>query len=269
MEFNTLNFGDTCRCFGLKSKGNETNIGGAFFGQSSFGGVSIVKECSVVNAKDLVKDKKELALFSPLGCGIQTGSGTVINAAQATTKDVVCIMGLGGVGLSAVMGAKIQNCRMIIGTDKIQSRLDLAKELGATHVIDGSTLPEGKQLGDVVKEIADGVGPSVTIDTTGVPALIKAGVEFTRNRGKILQVGSPPFDFNLELETFMVSGKQFIGAIEGQAYPPEYVPKMIKWYREGRFPIGKMMKFIPAEDFQQGLKEMHDGVTIKPILLWS
>ena len=62
--------------------------------------------------------------------------------------------------------------------------------------------------------------------------------------------------------------QQIIGAIEGQAYPPKYVPKMIQWYREGRFPVDKLMKFMPAHEFEQGLKEMHDGVTIKPILLW-
>ena len=229
----------------------RTNIGGAFFGQSSFANVSIVKQCSVVNAKGLVKDKKELQLFAPLACGIQTGSGTVINCAQATPKDVVCIMGLGGV-------------------DRIESRLNLAKELGATHVIDSMKILEGKQLGDVVKEIADGIGPTVTIDATGVPALIKAGVQFTRNRGKIIQVGVPPPDFKLEIETFqfLFAGKEFIGAGGGYAYPPEYVPKMIQWYREGRFPIDKLMKFMPADDFEQGLKEMHDGTTIKPVLLW-
>jgi Zn-dependent alcohol dehydrogenase len=229
-EFTPLNFGDVCRSFGSK-EGGESSIGGTFFGQSSFSNLSIVKQCSVVNVKGIVKDRNELQLFAPLGCGIQTGSGTVINAAQATEKDVVCIMGLGGVGLSAVMGAKLQGCRTIIGVDKVGSRLKLAKDFGATHVIDGSDMPEGKELGDVVKEYADGIGPTVTIDTTGVPGLIKAGVAFTRNRGKIIQVGSPPFDFNLEIEafSFMLSGKQFLGAIEGQAYPPEYVPKMIKW----------------------------------------
>lgn len=118
-------------------------------------------------------------------------------------------------------------------------------------------MPEGKELGDVVKEIADGIGPTITVDTTGVPALINAGVQFTRNRGKIVQVGTTPFDFKLEIDmfSFMLSGKQLLGAIEGQAYPPEYVPKMIQWYREGKFPFDKLMKLIPADDFEQGLKE--------------
>ena len=118
-------------------------------------------------------------------------------------------------------------------------------------------MPEGKELGDVIKEIADGIGPTITVDTTGVPALINAGVQFTRNRGKIVQVGTTPFDFKLEIDmfSFMLSGKQVLGAIEGQAYPPEYVPKMIQWYRDGKFPFDKLMKLIPADDFEQGLKE--------------
>lgn len=261
-SFNELNFGPA-KVFSSKS-GGDHDIDGAFFGQSSFANWSIVKQCSVVNASGLVNDKKDLQLFAPLGCGIQTGSGTVVNVANAGPSDAICIMGLGGVGLSAIMGAKIQGCRMIIGIDKVPSRLQLAKELGATHVIDGSKLDEGKTLGDVVRELADGVGPTITIDTTGAPVLMDAGQAFTRNHGKYIQVGSAPFDYNLEKFnsfTNMVAGKSWIGAIEGGAYPPEYVPKMIGWYREGKFPIDKLMKLMPADDFKQALHEMHTGVS--------
>lgn len=253
-------------------KSGESEVSGLFFGQSSFANYSIVKEASVVNAKGLVKDKKELQLFAPLGCGIQTGSGTVINTAQATPEDIICITGLGGVGLSAVMAAKISGCRIIIGVDRIESRLALAEEMGCTHVINGSKLPENTTLTDAIKKIADGTGANIVIDTTGAPPLIEAGLDVTRNRGKYIQVGSPPPDYTLSkvnVFEFMCSGKQFIGAIEGQAFPPEYVPKMIKWRSEGRFPIDKMAKFFPADDFKQALHEMHTGETIKPILTWS
>lgn len=262
--FNELNFGPA-PAFQLASKSGEPEIGGLFFGQSSFANFSIVKSCSVVNVAGTVTEKKDLQLFAPLGCGIQTGSGTVVNVSGAGPKDAICILGLGGVGLSAIMGAKIQGCRIIIGVDKVQSRMDLAKELGATHVIDGSKLDEGKTLGDVVKEIADGVGPTITVDTTGAPVLMDAGAAFTRNHGKYIQVGSPPFDYTLSSVSgfeFMIAGKQWIGAIEGGAYPPDYVPKMIQWYREGKFPIDKLMKFMPADDFQQALHEMHTGVSL-------
>lgn len=96
-SFNDLNFGPA-KVFQLASKSGEPEIDGAFFGQSSFANWSIVKQCSVVNATGLVNDKKDLQLFAPLGCGIQTGSGTVVNVAKAGPDDAICIMGLGGVG---------------------------------------------------------------------------------------------------------------------------------------------------------------------------
>lgn len=220
VQFGYDNFGGPFNVF----KKDDKDISAQFFGQSSFAALSVVRECSVVNAKDLVKDKKELQLFSPLGCGIQTGSGTVINTAKAGPKDIIVIMGLGGVGLSAIMGAKVSECGTIIGVDRVKSRLDLSKELGATHVINTSELPEGKELGDVVKEYSDGIGATIVIDTTGVAALIKAGWNFTRNCGQFIQVGTPPFDFNLEIPVFsdFLTGKSWKGAIEGSAYPPDY-----------------------------------------------
>ena len=105
----------------------------------------------------------------------------------------------------------------------------LAQELGATSVIDGSKLGD-KSLVDAIKEAAEGLGPTIAVDTTGVPILINAGVESLRNKGRYYQVGTAPFDFSLAfpLFSFMVAGKSVHGAIEGEAYPPEYVPMMIK-----------------------------------------
>lgn len=270
-SFNDLNFGPQPATFGAPNDASNPTIPGAFFGQSSFASLSIVRQSSVVNASSLVASKAELQLLAPLGCGVQTGAGTVINAAAAQPHDIVCVLGLGGVGLSAIMGARIQGCRRIIGVDRVASRLELAKAMGATHVVDTSKLAEGETLVSAVRAVSEDLGPTVTVDTTGVPALIKAMIEFSRNRGKILQVGSAPFDFKLELPVFdfMVRGLQYIGAIEGQAHPPEFVPKMVRWYKEGKFPVDKMMKLMPAEEFEKAVKEMHDGTTIKPILTWS
>lgn len=271
-DFNPHNFGGPHPVFssGAEGASSAPDISGAFFGQSSFASLSIVKSKSVVNAKGLVKDKEELALFAPLGCGIQTGSGTVVNVAQAGPDDTICILGLGGVGLSAVMSAKLRGCRRIIGVDRVEARLKLARELGVTDAIDGSKLGD-KSLVDAMREASDGVGPTITIDTTGAPPLIRAAIQAAANRSKVIQVGSAPFDFKLEIGVFdfMCRGVQYIGAIEGQAHAPEYVPKMIQWYREGQFPIDRMVKFLPAEEFERALHEMHDGTTIKPVLRWS
>ena len=83
--------------------GGDENVAGQFFGQSSFASLSVVKEASVVNVKGLIKSEEELKLFAPMGCGFQTGAGTVVNLAKGTSRDSVAVLGLGGVGLAAVM----------------------------------------------------------------------------------------------------------------------------------------------------------------------
>jgi Zn-dependent alcohol dehydrogenase len=83
--------------------GPPERIYGRFFGQSSFASLSVVQERCVVNVKGLVSKREDLQLLAPLGCGVQTGSGTILNAGQAGESDAVIIMGLGGVGLSGVM----------------------------------------------------------------------------------------------------------------------------------------------------------------------
>jgi len=232
--------------------------------------MSVVKQCSVVNVREYVQDKLELELFAPLGCGFQTGSGTAINVAKIGPTDVLCVIGLGSVGLSAIMGARIQGCRAIIGIDRVQSRLDLAKDLGATSVIHSAELG-GKTLSEAVQQLADDIGPTISIETTGVPALIKDALNFTRSMGKIIQVGAAPFDFTVGIDVFdwMVQGKQYIGAVEGHAQSSVYIPHMIKWYREGKFPIDRLVKRFPATEVSKALEEMHDGITIKPVLCWS
>ncbi|KAG8631104.1 hypothetical protein KVT40_000244 [Elsinoe batatas] len=245
-------------------------IPGSFFGQSSFASYSIVRASSLVNASSLVTSRDDLALFAPLGCGIQTGSGTVVNASGATPSSTLVVTGLGGVGLSAVMGAHIVGARTIVGIDRVPMRLELAKSLGATHVVDSSKLPEGMSLADMVREICDGVGPHITVETSGAPPLIEAAMDFTRAKGSILQVGAAPPGWELKLEAFsyLTQGKSYRGVVEGESNPPEYVPKMVQWYREGRFPVDKLVKFMKADEFKRGLHEMHTGETIKPVILW-
>ncbi|ENH73535.1 Aryl-alcohol dehydrogenase [Fusarium oxysporum f. sp. cubense race 1] len=196
-----------------------TDLRGNFFGQSSFAELAVVKETSV------------------------TGAATVENVARANEKDRVAVLGLGGVGLVSIMTAKMQACRTIIGIDRVPERLELAKALGATHVI--NTADENIDIKDDIQRVTDGKGSSITIDTTGNMGLIKAGLEFTANRGQLIFVGVPPLDamMDLHLVTFMQTGKVIRGTIEGDAVPAEYLPRMVQWYREGKLPINKLISF--------------------------
>ncbi|KAF2088047.1 alcohol dehydrogenase [Saccharata proteae CBS 121410] len=248
----------------------QPEIAGRFFGQSSFASVTVARESSIVNVKGLVRGEEELKLLAPLGCGIQTGVGTVVNVGGAGESDSVAVLGVGGVGLSAIMGAKIQNCKTIVGIDRFESRLQTAKELGATHTINTSGMQNLDDVVEAVRAVTEGLGTSITIDTTGFMPLVQKALEFTRFKGKLIQVGAAAMGAKLEVEAFpfMVAGKQYIGAVEGDVRPADFIPKMISWYREGRLPIDKLIKFFPAEEWGRALEEMHDGRTVKPVICW-
>jgi Zn-dependent alcohol dehydrogenase len=274
-QFETLNFGvsDATYVFSDSSEENlkSNNIHGSFFGQSSFSNLTIVRESSIVNVSGIMgqEDKNELALMAPLGCGVQTGTGAIINAANAGPKDRVVILGLGGVGLSAVMGAKIAGCAQIIGIDRYESRLELAKELGATDVINTASLSMSG-VSDMVLAKTNNLGANITLDSTGVPELIQEALRMTTFKGKILQVGAAPMDAKLMIPIFefMSTGKQFIGVVEGDVNPQQYIPQMVEWAREGRLPLEKIVQFYDAEDYDKAITDMKSGKTIKPIIRW-
>jgi len=108
------------------------------------------------------------------------------------------------------------------------------------------------------------------MDATGVLPLIEKGIEYTARGGQYIQVGSskPDAVLTIPVQDFMTSGKRLIGAVEGQVIPQKWVPKMIKWYREGKFPFDKFMKSYPAEEFLEAIYGMESGAVIKPIIIW-
>lgn len=245
-------------------------VRGKFFGQSSFASCSIVNPASVVNLRGLVDpdNEEEMKLLAPLGCGLQTGSGAVMSSGATRNTDIVVVTGLGGVGLGAIMGAKIAGLKSIIAVDRIPSRLQIAKELGATHVLDTTGL-----AGDIsgkIQEVVNGERISLAIETTGVPAVINSAMLSLGTKGKHIQIAPPPPGFSLAIPSFDLFRKSKVieGSIQGSVVAKYYVPKMIRWYREGKFPIEKFVTFFPASGFEEALQGMKDGTVIKPVLVW-
>lgn len=255
---------------GYFENGANEDVSGRFFGQSSFASTTIVKENSVVNVKGLVESDDELKLLSPLGCGLMTGAGAIINGAQARPQDTVLITGLGGVGLGAVMAAKVAGCKTIIVVDKAKSRLETAKAIGATHVLDTTTVDSETPLAVAIQKVVPDQSIRYAFDTTGVPPLISAAFNALGKRGKLFQIGVPPFTATLEFSTveLFVRGKIVEGHYLGNCKSKEFLPKMIQWWRDGQFPVEKLVKFYPAKDANEALKGMHDGSVIKPVLVW-
>ncbi|KAK2786961.1 hypothetical protein FQN53_005907 [Emmonsiellopsis sp. PD_33] len=251
---------------------DELSVIGSFFGQSSFASVTVVAEECVVNVKEFVKsgEEEELRLFAPLGCGVQTGCASVTNVARATAGDTVVVMGLGGVGLSSVMAARITGCGVVVGIDRVEGRLGLARELGATHVINTAVFEDLEGVTEKVLALTEGLGATVVIDTTGYGPLMEAGVNFTSPLGRYVQIGAPPAldaALTLPVSPLLVTGKTIVGTIEGDAVAREYVPRMLGWYREGKLPLEKIVKTFRPEEFQEALKEMASGEAVKPVIV--
>lgn len=255
-RFNELNFGGRMEdnTYRLQLAGTDL---GTFFGQSSFGTHVVAHERNVVKVdKDV-----DLSLLGPLGCGIQTGAGTVLNRLKPAFGTCIAVYGCGAVGLSAIMAAKIANCQQIFAIDVHDSRLALAKELGATHAFNG------KQV-DVVQQIkgASGGGTHYAVESTGVPAVVRQCLNALRPLGQAAIVGVTPemkIDVHNEL---MAEGKSMIGVIEGDSVPRVFIPKLIEFYQAGMFPFDKLVKFYRFEQIDKAFEDSANGTAIKPIL---
>lgn len=254
--FNELNFGGKMED-GTSRLSLEAKDVSNFFGQSSFGSHAIVKAQNAVK----VDKKADLALLGPLGCGIQTGAGTVLNRLKPAFGSSIAVYGCGAVGLSAIMAAKILGCDKIIAVDVHDSRLELAKSLGATHAFNGKNV-------DVVKEIkkVTGGGVHCAVETTGVPPVVKQSLNALRPLGTVAIVGVTP-EMKLDVHNdLMAEGKSMIGVIEGDSVPRVFIPQLIEYFNKGHFPFDKLVKFYDFKDLEQAFEDSKNGSTIKPII---
>lgn len=217
-------------CFGgrrtdgsLPLKGKDgKEIGGEFFGQSSFAKDSIVNATSCVPVNDL--SQEELRQLAPLGCGLQTGSGAVFNTLQAKKAEAIAVFGCGGVGFGAMWAAKIAGCSPIIAVDLADSRLELAKQLGATHTINP------KHVKDVIKAIEDlteGYGVDLAVETTGNEKVLRQCCDAVCCVGKVAVIGATPgATLHYEVSEFLRKGTQVMGVCMGAATPRTVDPSL-------------------------------------------
>lgn len=198
-------------------KDGDATVRSQFFGQSSFSRLSIVHDYCVVKCP--VPDM--LPCYAPLGCGFQTGAGAVLNVVQPTKSARVVIFGLGSVGLAALMAAAHLGVRQLIGVDIVESKLELAKDLGATDVVDATK--DGSNLSARLIELTDGAGADVAIDCSGVSTSLQAALDCIAYGGKAISIGIPRPGFKVDIEAlpFFLGNKTYQAIIEGQSDPPK------------------------------------------------
>jgi aryl-alcohol dehydrogenase len=225
-----------------------------FFNQSSFATYSVTHRNNLVK----VPDDMDLRLTGPLGCGLQTGAGAVLNYLKPEPGSSIVIVGCGAVGLRALMAAKISGCAIIIAVDAIDSRLELAQELGATHIINAAKTDTVAAARDITK----GRGANYAFNATGSGKTARTAIECTDLFGNIAVLCG---DHGGELG-FMAS-RVVRGITEGLSIPGLFIPQLIRFYQEGLYPFDKLVEFYAFEDINQASADSLSGKTIKPILL--
>jgi len=239
---------------------NGREIGGHFFAQSAFATHAIATTRNVVK----VDDDLPLELVAPLGCGIQTGMGTVMHVLRPPAGTSIAVFGAGAVGLSAIIAAGIVGCSTIIAVDIVPERLRMALDLGATHAVSGlSENPTAE-----IVELTQG-GAHFSLDTTGVPAVVAHSINCLRARGVNAQVAAPPRGTMYAAEASVVVGRGITirGVVEGDANPQLFIPRMIGFFRDGRLPLDKFVKTYPLEKINQAIDDLESGRVVKPVLV--
>lgn len=241
---------------------NGDTIHGHFFGQSSFATYAMASERNVVK----VRKDIPLELLGPLGCGIQTGAGGVLNALRPEAGTSIAIFGTGSVGMSAVMAARVTGCARIIAVDVKPNRLELARELGATHTVDAA---ETDNVVEAVQEITGG-GADYTVETTAVPEVLRQAIESLTLLGECGLIGASALGTEVTLDmNSILFGRKVRGIIEGDSIPDIFIPRLIQLYEQDRFPFDRLVKFYDLEDINQAAEDSESGVSMKPVLRMS
>jgi len=241
------------------SMGGE-RVSGYFFAQSSWA------THAIANARNVVKVDEDVPLdiVGPLGCGIQTGAGAVMNALEPEAGSSIAVFGVGSVGISSVMAAaNVSSCTQIIAVDINNDRLETATDLGATHTIDPDATED---VVETIHDITDG-GADYSIETTAVPEVLRQAVDCTRIPGECGLIGAAPAgtEVSLDMHTFHF-GHKLRGIIEGDAVPELFIPTLLDLYKQGRFPFDEIITHYDFADIHQAIHDAEEGHTIKPVL---
>ena len=237
-------------------------IHGNWFGQSSFATRAIA---DVRNAVKVAQDLP-LHLMAPLGCGLQTGAGSVMNVLRPKAGDSLAVFGMGAVGMSAVMAGKALGCDPVIAVDINPARLEIARSLGATHSFNPT---ETKDLVSDVMNVVPG-GVDCSLDAVGSNPVIRQALEILRSPGHCVTVGFQGFEHEITIDQgHLLLGRRLSGVIEGDADPQTFVPALVELYREGKFPFDRLIKTFAFSQINDAIGAAERGEVIKPVVVFD
>ncbi len=229
----------------------------------TFSNESIVPSISTVK----IPDDVSLSAAALIGCGVLTGVGAALNTADIREGDSVVVIGCGGVGLNVIQGARIAGAGTIIAVDMFDSKLEMAKDFGATEVVNAG---EGDPVAKVM-ELTGGRGADVSFEVIGLGPTMEQAINMARPGGEVVLVGVPRLDVNLTLNaafTFLYTAKTIKGCWYGSANVNEDVPKLIELYQKGELKLDELIsREISVDEVNEAFEAMAAGEVARSVII--
>jgi aryl-alcohol dehydrogenase len=236
-------------------------VGDHFFGQSSFSTFAVVNgRCVVVMPEDV-----DLRIAGPLACGVQTGAGTILDVLRVGPGSSVAVFGAGSVGLCGIMAAKLAGATTIVAVNRRASRLELAREFGATHLIS----PAEVDPVEAIREATGGRGVEYAFETTGKPEVLTQAVRSLDSLGTCAYVGTaaPGELGGVPMLEAMTKGLTVRGVLQGDSTPERTIPRLWDLHRRGLLPFDRLITHYPLADINRAAADTETGDVVKPVLL--
>jgi aryl-alcohol dehydrogenase len=259
IEIPKLKFGG-CRSDGtLPVTRNGKGIASAFFQQSSFATYAVAHE----NVAVKVDTDMPAELLAALPCGIQTGSGAVLNTFKVRSGEALVVFGVGAVGMSAVMAGRIVGANPVIAVDIVPMRTELALALGATHALDATDSDLVKRIMSVLPE-----GARYALDCSATEAGLKNAIEVIGPGGKVGIFSAPPAGetFPFTTRTLFEKVASLHAIVQGSSVPTRFIPELIRFHQAGLFPFERIVTSYPFEEINQAIADSKSGKVVKPVL---
>ena len=237
-----------------------------------FLGVSCFAERAVVSRRAVVPiaDDIPAAVAAVVGCAVVTGVGAVLNVAArhgSIAGHPLLVVGAGGVGLSAVMGAHLLGAAPLVAVDVSADKLQLARRLGATDVVDASALPEAEVAG-TVRELTRG-GAEVAVEAVGSASTLRQAFEALKPGGRVIAVGlsSAKTEASVPLNQLVQQQKHLFGSLYGSSNPAVDLPRLLELYRTGQLPLGQLVgETYPLEDLGTAYDKLRGGAVGRAVI---
>ncbi|MBW2448013.1 MAG: Zn-dependent alcohol dehydrogenase [Deltaproteobacteria bacterium] len=237
--------------------GSDTMTG--LSGCGSFSEEMIVPESAVIKVDEGIP----LDVVSLIGCGVMTGVGAAINTARITPGSSVCVIGCGGIGVAAIQGARIAGAAEIVAVDSVESKLEMARRFGATHIALFDDLEQAKI------EVTGGEGFDYTLECVGSPQTIRAGFDAARRGGTAVVVGMGGLDQHVTFNAFelLFSEKKLLGSMYGSANVRVDFPRLLRLWKAGRLDLeGMITRRLKLEEVNEAFRAMQAGEVIRSVI---